>query len=349
MSYRSGMWQSYTPLWSSVNHAQYVIATGGTSGTFTLTYSGQTTASINWNASAASVQTALRALSNLADADVVCTGGPLPNSSVVISFQGALIATAVANLTVTDNITNGTATITGEPALGNGTIAGRYRVHGKSIDVEITMRPGSTSTYGTNGAGYAWSLPTAIVDALADISTTHEYHGSGYIGGSLQHWPITTIVHGLANLASTTDRPEMRAICHANEGPTVAFTASARLSNAVSLSGLPAGFLGKEGDSITVDYTDNTLGGTDGTFTITDRAAAPATSLTFPETAANDVAMGAGTIKLPPQFGSAGNAGTVGLEGAAQPVGWFGSLRVPDSDAFVDGAYWCLSNTFELA
>lgn len=348
MSYRSGMWQTFTPLWSSVNHAQTLNAVGGTSGTLTLTFSGQTTSAIAYNASAATVQTALEALSNINVGDVVCAGGPLHTANVTISFQGAQIAAAVANITVADSVASVVVTISDQPAIGNGTIAGRYRVQGKSVDVEITMRPGSTSTYGTE-AGYAWSLPTAIVDALADVSTTHEYHGSGYIGGSLQHWPMTTIIHGLANLASTTDRPEMRAICHANEGPTVAFTASARLANAVSLSGLPAGFLGKEGDSITVDYTDNTLGGTDGTFTITDRAAAPATSLTFPETAANDVAMGAGTIKLPPQFGSAGNAGTVGLEGSAQPVGWFGSLRVPDSDAFVDGAYWCLSNTFELA
>ena len=343
------MWQTYTPLWSSVNHAQYVIATGGSSGTFTLTYSGQTTASIAYNATAATVQTALINLSNLVTGDVVCTGGSLPNTAVVISFQGALIATAVADLTVTDSITGGTAVITGEPQIGNGTIAGRYRIQGKSVDVEITMRPGSTSTYGANGAGYAWSLPTAVVDALADVSTTYEYHGNGYISGSYRHWPITPIIHGLANLLSTTDRPEMRAVCHTNEGPTVAFTTSSRVGNAVTLGGLPLGFQGVEGDSIIVDFTDNTLGGTDGTFTITDRETAPADSLTYPEVGVLDAAMGAGTFKLPPHFGVAGNAGTAGLEGSAQPVGWYGTLRVPEVSAFANGAYWCLSCSFELA
>jgi hypothetical protein len=64
-----------------VNEAQTVTITGTpTGGTFTLTYSGQTTAAIAYNANAAAVQSALEALSNLAPGDVTVTGGPGPGT-----------------------------------------------------------------------------------------------------------------------------------------------------------------------------------------------------------------------------------------------------------------------------
>jgi hypothetical protein len=57
-------------------------------GTFTLTFSGQTTAAIAWNANAAAVQAALEALSNVAPGDVIVTAGPLPDQ-VLVEFDGA--------------------------------------------------------------------------------------------------------------------------------------------------------------------------------------------------------------------------------------------------------------------
>ncbi len=76
---------------ASVNEVQTVTLTGGpTGGTFTLTFEGQTTAGIAWNAAASAVQSALEALSNVAPGDVVCTGGPLPGSTVTVTFGGAL-------------------------------------------------------------------------------------------------------------------------------------------------------------------------------------------------------------------------------------------------------------------
>lgn len=70
-----------------------------TTGTFTLTYSGQTTAAINWNDSAATVQTRLRDLSNIGATDVVCTGGPLNLAPVQVEFQSALGNTDVVLMT----------------------------------------------------------------------------------------------------------------------------------------------------------------------------------------------------------------------------------------------------------
>jgi len=65
-----------------------------TGGTFTLTYNGQTTSGIPYNAAATAVQTALEALSNLAPGDVEVTGGPGPGTpfSVVFANGGTLTA-----------------------------------------------------------------------------------------------------------------------------------------------------------------------------------------------------------------------------------------------------------------
>jgi hypothetical protein len=71
-----------------------------TGGTFTVTYSGQTTSALAYNASAATVQTALEALSNLSSGDVSCTGGDLPGTNVAVEFTGTLELTDVAEMTI---------------------------------------------------------------------------------------------------------------------------------------------------------------------------------------------------------------------------------------------------------
>jgi hypothetical protein len=67
-------------------------------GTFTLTYAGQVTAAIAWNASAATMVTRLEALSNIGVGDVAVTGGS-GTAPWVITFQGAFANTDVALMT----------------------------------------------------------------------------------------------------------------------------------------------------------------------------------------------------------------------------------------------------------
>lgn len=50
--------------------------------------------------------------------------------------------------------------VTTAPALGNGTIAGRYCIMGKTAHVRITLVTGSTTTFGTGA--WTWTLPGAI-------------------------------------------------------------------------------------------------------------------------------------------------------------------------------------------
>jgi hypothetical protein len=92
------------------SEVQSLTITGGpTGGTFTLTYSGQTTATIAYNAAASAVQTALEALSNIDPGDVTCTGGPLPGTPVVITFGGQFAGTDVTEITTSSgSLTGGT-------------------------------------------------------------------------------------------------------------------------------------------------------------------------------------------------------------------------------------------------
>lgn len=90
------------------NEVQTVTVTGSpTGGTFKLIYSGQTTGTIAWNASAATVQTALEALSNIGVGDVAVTGGPGPGTPWTVTFTGALGSTNVAAMTLTANLLTG--------------------------------------------------------------------------------------------------------------------------------------------------------------------------------------------------------------------------------------------------
>lgn len=69
------------------------------SGTGTLTFDGQTTGTIAFNASAATIQTALEGLSNIAPGDVSATGGPLGTAAIDVEFTGALAERNVPLLT----------------------------------------------------------------------------------------------------------------------------------------------------------------------------------------------------------------------------------------------------------
>jgi hypothetical protein len=82
------------------SEVQTVTITGGpTGGTFTLTYSGQTTSAIAYNATASAVQAALEALSNLVPGEVTVTGGPGPATPYVVTFTGDLAGTDVTQMT----------------------------------------------------------------------------------------------------------------------------------------------------------------------------------------------------------------------------------------------------------
>lgn len=100
------------------SESQTVTITGTpTGGTFTLTWDGQTTAAIAYNATASAVQSALRALSNMPESGVTVTGGPGPGTPYVVTFYDRV---NVAQMTASGaSLTGGTS-----PAVGVATTVG---------------------------------------------------------------------------------------------------------------------------------------------------------------------------------------------------------------------------------
>jgi hypothetical protein len=77
------------------------------------------------------------------------------------------------------------------PAIGNGTIAGRYKQIGKTVHVAVRVVLGSTSTFGSGG--YSFSLPVAA-SGLSSIDRV----GSAYLrdtsGSSSGHYNGITVI-----------------------------------------------------------------------------------------------------------------------------------------------------------
>jgi hypothetical protein len=98
---------------AGVNEIQSLVATSASSGTFTLSFRGQTTGAIAYNANAGAVQTALVALSTIGTGGVVATGGPLPGTPVVLTFGGNLAGYDQPLITADNTLlVGGTAVIT---------------------------------------------------------------------------------------------------------------------------------------------------------------------------------------------------------------------------------------------
>lgn len=81
-----------------------------TSGTFALSFGGQTTSAIPFNATAAQTESALQAMSSIGAGNVTCSGGPLPASSVLITFAGTMAFRAQPLISVGANGLNAGAT-----------------------------------------------------------------------------------------------------------------------------------------------------------------------------------------------------------------------------------------------
>lgn len=93
----SGTVTVVTPWDVGVSEVQ-TIAIVGSGGTFTITWSGQTTSALAYNASAATVQAALWALSNITDGDVTVT---LSGQTYTLTWLAALGNVASPTVTIT--------------------------------------------------------------------------------------------------------------------------------------------------------------------------------------------------------------------------------------------------------
>ena len=81
------------------NERQTVRTLNATGGTFTLTFDGQTTAPIPFNATAAQTQAALEGLGNIEPGDVVVIGNPLNTANQTVRFGGQYTQVNLAQMT----------------------------------------------------------------------------------------------------------------------------------------------------------------------------------------------------------------------------------------------------------
>jgi hypothetical protein len=93
------------------NEIQTIAAsTPPDAGTWTITYSGQTTGTLQWNDSAATIQAALEALGNIGSGNISVSGTLA--TTVTLTFQGTLASTNVDQVTATSSLTKTSVVVT---------------------------------------------------------------------------------------------------------------------------------------------------------------------------------------------------------------------------------------------
>ena len=152
-----------------IDEVQQVDIGTSTGGTFTLTFSGQTTASIAYNASAATVESSLEALSNITDVTVTGTG--TSGDPWVVTFVDPGKQN-VAEMTSTDSLTGGSSTIsttTQGRTIDISSVDQEFKI--QLLDANITVTSGNTkptSTVTTLTAIPETASPLKFVSAALD-------------------------------------------------------------------------------------------------------------------------------------------------------------------------------------
>jgi hypothetical protein len=72
----------------------------------------------------------------------------------------------------------------GTPSVGNGTLSGWYRRLGKTVDHIMILLAGSTTTFGTAGTYWLFSLPPSV--PVARVTAIHAFA----IDTGVKEWPM---------------------------------------------------------------------------------------------------------------------------------------------------------------
>lgn len=133
---------------------------------------------------------------------------------------GETVSAALMNQEIRDQFTSMFAawttytpswTASTNPSLGNGTLNGRYFKLGRLVVAEVTLFPGSTTTYGSGS--WAFSLPvtsaTKSTTSLAlarmfDTSASANYPGAGQIGSNDTSVRFIAPAGNTANVSGTS-------------------------------------------------------------------------------------------------------------------------------------------------
>lgn len=149
-----------------INEVQTVTITGGpTSGTFTLTFAGQTTAALQFNATAQQVQTALRALSTIGSGNVNVAGSA--GGPYSVTFVGDLSSLNVAAMTATASLSGGSTPgvtvstpTTGDPGTGLKLLACTAAVPLDSLRYDLLFSDIEYNGHNVDVGAFAFQAPT---------------------------------------------------------------------------------------------------------------------------------------------------------------------------------------------
>jgi hypothetical protein len=171
-------------------------------GTFQLRYGAETTGLIPWDATAGEVEVALEALAALGPADVTCTGGPLPDSPITVSFGGA-VTTPLAMTILTGELESGTIVALNGRNRG---FAVRFAADPITVldPITVPVTRALSSTTGGTISGFAIRpapTPAGLVQlTFAGSGTTGEVPGPAGAGGFFASFDY---VHGTADIPRT--------------------------------------------------------------------------------------------------------------------------------------------------
>lgn len=182
------------PMIAAANEVQDLTSTM-TSGTFTITYSGQTTSALDWDSTAAEIETALLALSNLSSGDVTCTGGPLNVTTVSLEFGGTLanvnvplVESSDSDVTVTELVIGSAFEIFGFEGSINipFAAAGQPQLHVWSLDIASYAAGKKIDvTVADHDSLKSWAAALFVFEGV-DASTIVENFGAWDRGGPAQ-------------------------------------------------------------------------------------------------------------------------------------------------------------------
>lgn len=187
------------PIIGRVNEVQ-TIQSFVDSGTFTLTFDGQTTAAIAWDATAATIQTELEALSNIDVGDVIVAGGPLDGAgaTVTVEFTGAFAGADQVLMTSSDAYT---APVNEVQRIAHDHTGGAFAL---TFD-------------GEESAGVSWDTDAAAVETALQFNSNID--DVVVTGGAL---PGTDIDVEFEGINAATDVPEMTITSNTLTGGTTA-------------------------------------------------------------------------------------------------------------------------------
>lgn len=153
-----------------VNEVQTLTVTGTpTGGDTVISFGGDSTGAIDFDATAAEVELALEAMDSIPQGEATCAGGPWPGTPITVTFSGTLGKTNLAMMTNVDSFTGGSSP---ELAITESTPGVAEVIEVQTIAINDTVSGGTfTLTQGSNTtAPILYNATAAVIEAALEAA-----------------------------------------------------------------------------------------------------------------------------------------------------------------------------------